>query len=308
MGDAARRLGEDLARLAAGGATGTPETAQVVDVTDAGVNALWRGALLLDVPCLASYRDRAPGDWVLLRTGSRPLVLGRPTEDPADETRIRTIAAEVALDQQVVRAATWGTAAPSGSGWQGPVDLFMRKGTDGTVELYGQLVAETEPPPPAPAPRPPKPVTISPTAYGTWRSGRPDEYADYPVQGDWTGRGARRGGWFYGTQIATACAGKTVASMTVSLTRRRGSGVNGKRPIHLYLHDYTSPPSGQLALDEGPEDLLSLSVGAKGTASLPASWRSRLADGTRRGIAIYAQGRGDYLALQGGQITIRFST
>ncbi|MGW2708081.1 hypothetical protein ACWC4J_03660 [Streptomyces sp. NPDC001356] len=310
LSEAARALGDDLARLSkSGAAVGRTVSAQVIDVTDVGVNLMMSGVLFTDVPCLGSYRNRAPGDWVMVRPGSRPVVLGRPEDDPGavDEAQIRALATEVALDEQVVRAATWGTAAPAGTGWQGPVQLFMRKDANGKVELYGQLVAETDPSPTAPGSAAPKPVTITPTSSGAWRNGRPDEYADWPMQGDWTGAGNRRGGWFYGTRIADACAGKTVSKMVVAFTRRRGSGVNAKRPLHVYLHAYQSPPSGQLNTTSGPEELLWLSVGAKGAATLPASWRDALASGSARGLAIYAQGRSDYMAVSGGQITITFS-
>ncbi|MFF9088659.1 hypothetical protein ACF1BE_19945 [Streptomyces sp. NPDC014991] len=306
--EAARALGEDLARAGGGPAAGTV-SAQVVDVTDRGVNLDYRGALLLDVPCVDSYRNRRAGDWVALRPGSRPVVMWRLGTDPGDvdEESIRSLAREVTLDEQVVRAATWGTAAPAGTGWQTVQTLYLRKNTEGKVELYGQLASQSDTSPDTPPDRAPKPATITPTAYGTWRGGRPDDYADYPTQGDWTGRGNRRGGWFYGSAIAAACAGKAVASMTVKLSRRRGSGVNARRPLHLYLHGYTSPPSGQLDLGDGPEEPLSLSAGATGTATLPASWRSQLASGAAKGLAIYASGSRDYMSVSGGTITITFS-
>lgn len=307
--EAARALGEDLAIAKGSTPTGGTVSAQVVDVTDVGVNVDLGGALLLDVPCVDSYRNRTPGDWVALRPGARPVVMWRLGQDPGevDEARVQTLAREVALDEQVVRSATWGTAAPSGTGWQTVQTLYLRKNSEGKVELYGQLAAQSDTSPDAPAERAPKPVTISPSSYGTWRGGRRDDYADYPTQGDWTGRGNRRGAWFYGSRIVDACAGKTVAKMTVKLTRRRGSGVNSKRPLHLYLHDHNSPPSGQLDLDDGPDELLSLSVGATGTATLPASWRNKLASGDARGLAIYASGSRDYMSVQGGSITITFS-
>lgn len=307
--EAARALGEDLAIAKGSTPTGGTDSAQVVDVTDVGVNLNLNGALLLDVPCVDSYRNRTPGDWVAVRPGARPVVMWRLGQDPGevDESRVQALAREVALDEQVVRAATWGTAAPSGTGWQTVQTLYLRKNAEGKVELYGQLAAQSDTSPDAPAERAPKPVTISPSSYGTWRGGRRDEYADYPTQGDWTGRGNRRGAWFYGSAIMNACAGKTVAKMTVKLTRRRGSGVNSKRPLHLYLHDHNSPPSGQLDLDDGPDELLSLSVGATGTATLPASWRNKLASGDARGLAIYASGSRDYMSVQGGSITITFS-
>ncbi|MFI7240115.1 hypothetical protein [Streptomyces cyaneofuscatus] len=285
-------------------------SAQVDGVTDRGVNLRIGESLMLDVPCSEGYRNRAAGDWVAVTKSARPVVVWRLGDDPGEttEAEIRELAADVASDLQVVRAVTWGEAAPSGTGWQEGATLHARQTTAGKVELYVQLaVPETEPPPTPPPTRPPSPVTISPTSSGTWRSGRPDSYASHPTQGDWTGRGNRRGGWFYGTQIATACAGKTVASMAVTFTRARGSGVNAKRPLHVYLHDYTSAPGGQLSLGSGPEDLLRLSVGSRGTANLPASWRTALASGSARGLAIYAAGRTDYLAVTGGAIRITFA-
>lgn len=309
MTDAARRLGEDLARaLSASSSSGTV-SAEVVDVTDEGtVNVALGGALVTDVVCADSYRNRKAGDWVAVRPGAVPVVLWRLGADPgaADEASIRQLATEVALDEQVVRAATWGTAAPSGSGWQQATVPFVRKDAEGKVELYFQLASQSDTSPDTPPGRAPKPVTIAANSSGSWRNGRRDDYRDYPFQGDYTGGGNLRGAWFYGTKIQDVCTGKTVASMRVSFTRRRGSGANARRPMHLYLHDHTSPP-GDLDLDEGPEELLSLSVGAQGTATLPADWRAKLAAGTRRGLAIYARGGRDYASFSGGSITITFS-
>ncbi|SFK72830.1 hypothetical protein [Streptomyces pini] len=306
MSGAARQLGEDLARAASGTGGGTVVSAQVVDVTDAGtVNLDLGGALILDVPCADSYRGRQAGDWVAVRPGARPVVMWRLGEDPGalDEDAVR----EIALGAQAVRAMTWGTGTPSGDGWMQPTALYVRKAADGKAELYAQVATEPTDPPDEPTGAVARPVSLSPTDSGSWRGGRPDSYADFPMQGDWTGGGDRRGGWFYGTAIADACSGKTVAKMTVGFTRRRGSGVNAKRPLHLYLHSYTSPPSGQLSLGDGPEDLLRLSVGGTGTATLPAAWRTALATGAARGLAIYARGSTDYMAVSGGTLKIEFS-
>lgn len=302
------QLGVDLAQAKVPVGTQTVSV-RVVDVTDTGaVNVDWHGSLLLDVPCTDAYRRRAVGDWVAMRPGARPVVLWRLGDDPAevDEATIREVAADAAQDLVAISAYTWGTDPP-GAGWEEVTALWTRKDTGGKGVLYAQLASLPDASPDAPPTRAPKPVTITPSAYGTWRGGRPDEYASNPTQGDWTGRGNRRGGWFYGTQIEDACSGKTVASMKVKFTRKRGAGVNASRPLHLYLHDHASAPSGQLDLDDGPEELLRLSVGAKGTATLPSSWRSQLASGTARGLAIYASGPSDYLAVTGGAITITFS-
>ncbi|WP_326593805.1 hypothetical protein [Streptomyces brevispora] len=312
MSGAARDLARQLGTPGPGTADlgGAVVSAQVDDVTESGrVNLMLDGVLQLEVQCSDSYRNRTAGDWVAVRTGPRPVVIWRLGDDPGDESEaeIREIAADVAGDMIPISAYTWGTAAPAGSEWRQVSALWTRADSNGTGQLYAQLTAPGTPSPTPPATRPPKTATVTATDSGSWRGGRPDEYASSPMQGDWTGSGARRGAWFYGMKIQTACTGKTVSSMTVAFTRKAGSGVNGKRPLHLYLHGYTSPPTGQLSLGTGPEELLRLSVGAKGTATLPAAWRTALASGTARGLAIYTTGRDDYMGVTGGTITIKFS-
>ena len=306
MPTAAQLLAEQLTRTSR--PTAQEVSATVLDVTDDGrVNLQMLGTLVPDVPCTDSYRNRAAGDVVRVRLGAKPIVLYRLGDDPAetDETTIKEWAADAAQDLIAISAYTWGTSAP-GAGWEAVTALYTRKDSNGVGQLYAQIGSADTSPSETPT-RPPKTVTISPTDSGSWRSARPDGYATSPTQGDWTGRGNRRGAWFYGTQIAAACSGKTVSKMTVKFTRKRGAGRKSKVPMHLFLHNYTSAPSGQLNLGDGPELLLKLSVGAKGVATLPASWRTALAAGTARGVAIYASGRTDYAAFTGGQITITFS-
>lgn len=302
------QLGKDLdAADKAGGGLQTV-SAEVIDVTDRGtVNLRMGGAELYDVACTDAYRNRAAGDVVAVRRGVVPVVLWRLGDDPADtdEASITEVAKDAAQDLIAISAFTWGTAAPGG-GFEEVTTLWAKKDGAGKGVLYAQMTSVPGTSPEAPATRAPKSTTISPTDSGTWRRGRPDDYASSPTQGDWTGRGDRRGAWFYGTKIADACSGKSVQAMTVKFTRKRGSGVNGKVKMRMYLHDHTSAPSGQLDLDQGPETLLSLSVGAKGTATLPSSWRTALASGSARGIAIYGHGRADYAAFTGGQLTITF--
>lgn len=309
MTDSADLLGAALARAGTSG-SGDVLSLEVADVTESGrVNLqLGDGELILEVPCPDSYRDRKAGDWVAVRMSARPVVLWRLGSDPVEteETTTEEIAVRAALDSQVVRAATYGTGAPAGSGWQQATEVHVRK-VDGKLELYFKVGSVADPSPSTPGVPAPKAVTIAPTDAGSWRNGKPDEYAASPTQGDWTGRGNRRGAWFYGSAIQNACTGKTVSKMTVRFSRKKGVGVNAKRPMHLYLHDHSSAPSGQLDLDDGPEELLSLSVGATGTATLPASWRSQLASGAAKGLAIYSSGSRDYMAVTDGRITITFS-
>ncbi|MGW6008682.1 hypothetical protein [Streptomyces sp. NPDC055210] len=304
------RLGKDLDEVekAAGGGLQTV-SGTVTDVTDTGtVHLRMLGADFYDVACTDAYRNRTAGDTVAVRRGTVPVVLWRLGDDPADtdEARITEVAQDAAQDLIAVSSYTWGTGAP-GAGFQQVTQLWTKKDGAGKGVLYAQLASAPDPSPEAPATRAPKKAVINPSASGTWRRGRPDDYADSPTQGDWTGRGDRRGGWFYGTAIASACSGKTVAKMQVKFTRKRGAGVNGKVRMRLYLHNHTGAPSGQLNLGDGPETLLSLAVGSKGTATLPASWRTALASGSARGLAIYGHGKGEYASFTGGQITITFS-
>ncbi|MFE9937398.1 hypothetical protein [Streptomyces hirsutus] len=303
-------FGKELDSFAKAGGGLQTVSATVTDVTDDGtVHLMMGGSEIYDVACTDAYRNRRAGDVVAVRRGAVPVVLWRLGDDPDDADTDRTVqvAQDAAEDLIAISAYTWGTAAPSGAGWQQVSTLWTRKDTAGKGTLYAQLASVSEASPEAPATRAPKSVTISPDDSGTWRSGRPDDYASSPTQGDWTGRGDRRGAWFYGTRIATACQGKSVKAMTVKFTRKRGAGINGKVRQRLYLHDYTSAPSGQLSLGDGPEGLLSLAVGAKGTATLPAAWRTALASGSARGLAIYGHGQSQYAAFTGGQLTISFS-
>lgn len=308
MGDAAEDYAQAAMTQAASGAGGIV-SARVEDVTASGrVNLDLNGQLLLEVACADSYRDRAADDWVAVRMGARPVVMWRLGDDPAanDEARMQALAEDVLDDMQVIRAATYGTGAPTGTGWQQATETWVRK-VSGKLEVYFKIGDASDPSPGTPPTRPPKTITISPSDSGSWRGGRPDAYRNNPYQGDYSGRGNLRGAWFYGTAIASACSGKTVASMKVAFTRKSGAGANSRRSLHLYLHGYTSAPGGDLNLGDGPEELLSLSIGAKGTATLPAAWRSQLASGSARGLAIYSRGSRDYMSVTGGQITITFS-
>lgn len=188
---AADDLGKSLAAAGASGAQVV--SAQVVDVTAAGVNLDYQGTLLLDVACPDSYRGRAAGDWVAVRPGAVPVVLWRLGPDPGgtDAASIGEIATDAASDLIAISAYTWGTTTP-GAGWEQVNTLWTRKDARGVGQLYAQI-GSSAPSPTPPATRPPKTVTISPTAADSWRNGRRDDYASNPMQGDWTGGGNRRG-------------------------------------------------------------------------------------------------------------------
>lgn len=301
-------LGIDLARAQQTDGFRTVSV-QVVDVREDGtVNVDWGGALLTGVACTDAYRVRRDGDWVAMRVGQRPVVLWRVGPDPgADgEAATRALAADVAVDVQVVRAATWGMAAPSGSGWQQATTPWIRKTASGQVELYMQLGSMSVPPPEAPPSRPPSSVKATPVVTGSWRGGRRTD-SFYAAQGDPGGTGGPMRGAFLYYDLPGRVAGKVVASMRLTVWRVKGLGPSGKVPVHFYLHGYASAPAGQLTLGDGPEDLTRLSDGGKATVSLPASWASALAAGTAGGIAVYGSSRSDYCELNGGDLTITFS-
>ncbi|MGH3501681.1 MAG: hypothetical protein ACRDQA_12465 [Nocardioidaceae bacterium] len=302
----AYRLGRKLAKPSAG-RPARQASAQVADVTETGVNLYYAGSLVTDVPCSAAYRGRRAGDWVAVRISAGQLmVLGKLGGSSAELSDDLSDTVDAVLGDERVASVDFGQdAAPSG--FTQAESVWFADQADGTVRVYLKVGASDPDPPPPPPTRPNKPITIAPNGSGSWRGGHPDDYHPEPTQGSWTSRSYLRGGWFYGNKIANACAGQSVSGMKIRI-RRLGGGWNAKRPIHAWLHDETGQPSGQLALNHGPETIGSVSVGGVVNVALPAAWVNLLAAGTAKGVAVYVTNRNDYsvYAKSSGQITITF--
>lgn len=240
--------------------------AVVTAVTDDGVNLSASGFLVDGVACLAGYTGRAVDDVVLVLTfAKRWVVLGRI--GPEDTS---TTAAQI----------LWGTAAPAGSGWWRTADSGVwAKGS--TIYVEG-VANDGSPPVSAPST---SPVTIQPSQTGAWREGD-REAGSPPIQGAWpTYPHPYTGGWFYGTDIASACAGKTVANMQFRAVRQGKSsgGVYGGAAMRLFLHNYTTRPGGKPALSN-QWNAGNLQPSEADWLSMPSSWITALAAGSKRGV------------------------
>lgn len=252
---------------------------------DGTVNLSQGGAVYENVPCLNSYLDRAAGDVVtVVRWSAGWCVLGK-------------VGAEFDAPAPAATKITWGSAAPSGSGWVTGTP-WVRSG-----ELYIQTAAGG-------GTSAPDAVTISPSSQGAWRDGGLDS-GQTPTQGAWSSYPhPYTGAWFYGSTISAACTGLTVASMKVKLTRTSSShgSYGAVRPL-LYLLAASSAGSSTPTLGSGPELGPALGLGSSGTFTLPGSWATALAAGTAGGIGVYADVGNSYLVFTGscGQVTINFS-
>lgn len=252
---------------------------------DGTVNLEVGGEILPAVPCTSGYPVRAAGDAVLVaRMGAGWSVLAKMGS-----------AGEAAEDDAAV---SWGTSAPSGSGWQAASTVWVREG-----EVYAQTAA--------PAPASAAPVKITPTDRAGYRDGGIDR-GEYVAQGahasyphPWSGA------WVYGTSIADACAGKTVARMSVRVERvGKAHGAWGNVPVRLRLHAHTSLPSRTPTFITGNvSPTVSLQLGEADDLVLPAAWAASLASGEARGVGVTAGVGSDYALFTdaSGVITATFS-
>lgn len=310
-------------------ARGDTFIAKVAAVNDDGTVSLeWGTDPILNVPCSSGYIGRAVGQTVLVsRVSGQVIVTGTTATPGVDIDGINDAVSNLqatadsldafthAVDSDVTRLEnvrirpSFGTAAaPTGflladSVWfkdqgGGRVDLYLKRSVDSGT---GSSAPPT-------ATRPaltPKPVTLQPNSRGSWRtSGQTDGDV---WQGDWTGRGNWRGGWFYGTQIADACAGKSVKSMTLYLTRTNdGTGWGRGVPAHVSMHNETSKakPSAM-----GTMHSVRLAPGQLVKYSLTDAWKTSLASGSARGFMVSGSGRSDYLKCAGsaGKLVITFN-
>jgi hypothetical protein len=205
--------------------------------------------------------------------------------------------AEPAAGQEVT--VTSGAGAPSGAGWVQAKTVYTRGD-----QIYVQRDTTAQPNPPA-GPS----VTITADDSNGWAEGHPSGL-DNPTQGTWTGYGPWRGGWFYGHKIAQACAGRTVAGMTVQLVRsgQRHGYYSAQRPS-IWVHDYATAPQGQLVLHDRTDPSHGLGLGEGYDYPLSGSQVSALAAGSMLGVGVYT---GEYrtgyiLFAPGSHVTITFA-
>jgi hypothetical protein len=299
MSDARRRLGRRLAK----GRTVPVRTlpAQVVDVTDKGVNLKIGSMVALDVPCPDSYLDRRPGDWVEIRiTGTRPKVIGRQSAAGAGQI-ITDLATQAAAATAPVASVAWSASTP-GAGWFEASQVWVRPRSDGRVDVHYVLTGAGS----SPASAAPD-ATVAAAETGLWTNGSGFQPNAAPRQGS-DDSGDYTGAWYFGTALDTAVPAATLTAMTLRITRLRGIGPQRVTPL-LYLHNDTAPPASTAppTLGQGMEGP-PMTPGAIRDIVLPPEWASDLADGAARGLAV-AGGGPDALAAFAleATVTIRFN-
>lgn len=287
------------------------------------VNLQFGSTIVNEVPCSSGYPIRAIGDSVLVlqvQAGNWIVLAKAVDAEPpvwatvdALETAVEDLNEDLKDGLEAVEGDTkvigWGTGN-AGPEWTEASSVWFRDVGDGKREIYFQTPApptSSTKPPPVPPKTAPKSVVLQPTDEGAWRDGGQTDTT--PWQGDWTGRGDWRGGWFYGGAIADACAGRSVKWMMLRISRstKANTGWNSGVPVRLGLHDRET--KGKPTMAEGPRTPFKLEPGQVRDYTLPAAWRDLLASGDMKGFVVDGNGRGDYLKFGGasGRLAIAFN-
>lgn len=268
-----------------------------------------------DVPCLASYTPRDAGDQVsVLKIGNSWLVLGANGKDPSatmtEDQVADMIRAAIPDVPPAGSSITYGSSAPTGTGWLTGSTVYVRDDGSGARSLYVQTSGGGTPTPPPPPPDGrPKTVTITPDAAGSWRSN--GQTSGSVLQGNasaWGGSSAYwTGALFYGTKIRDACSGRTVSSMKLTVGRASGTGWNAKTPVRVGTHHRQNKNS--VTSLNNVYTGTKLAWGGSATFELSSAIKAALASGDDWGLGITDTGSKNYMKLTGnsGKITITFA-
>lgn len=267
----------------------------VVDSVQANgtVNLKWGTDVLTGIPCNQSYVSRKDGDVVLVIRHSGGW---RVIDKIGDEHRI---------EYPPIPSLAFGTAQPSGSGWVKGEAIWVQ---DGAIYIQtGVGPGLPGDPLPPQSGSIPLPVTVSPTTTAGYVTGlRNGTEAKQGAWGDFTEPWT--GAWFYGTQISAACAGRTVTSMEIQLTRSSTPhGMLGKATPRLHTHSNSTPPNTTPQLTNEWAGL-GLGIGAAEWSPIPNETAQALATGEVLGIAASAPPGLDYIVYEpSGDLLISFS-
>ena len=290
--------------------TTSMERFTVAGVGEDTVNLAYGDALILEVPCSEAYFNRARGDevWVQVKPGSM-YVTGKAGEAFTGNFDWNSI-----TNKPDLAGITWGDTDPPGTGWVPIVEgslwakgnAFYGKRADGGTGGGGDPGGAGVPDPHT--------VDRDKITDALYQSGHRTTAINsgMAVQGSWPGYPENRGAWFYGSAITDACAGKTVADMTIRLRRRNRGGLRGGVPVHLYLIDAGSPPRSTPSMSNkwNPGKLQRAEVfhlTGPTAVHMPADWVSALASGSARGIGCMSGPGQDYIIFGAcGQVRITY--
>jgi hypothetical protein len=263
------------------------------------------GSPLNDVPCLASYKDRHPGDHVtVLKLGSAWCVLGATGKTPADdgpsEDQIRN------WIQQGINSANigpvinvdGGVGAPSGTGWKQASALpYWRDDGNGNRSLWFPQAdsggGSVKPPPPSTHPDPKGVDTADARAYRT--NGMQDDTLYSGPATPWGSSARWTTAFFYGNALNAALNAAPVDYVEMTLSRISGPGWNRKVPLRVGLHKART----RVKITNLDRTYIAtrLAWNGKDTFRLPASFVSDLKSGAYDGLGLTSSVSGEYLAV-----------
>lgn len=150
--------------------------------------------------------------------------------------------------------------------------------------------SNTQPVAPPPAPAATGYNTYAATDSGSYSGGLWESYrggGGAVYQGGASYGGPANGAWFYGGS-PSQLAGRTITAIKLDLPPRLAVG-NYTAPVtvHLYAHDSTNRPSGDVSRVLGPYDITVPAGGGALTYDIPAAWGATIVGGG--GVAIYGE-------------------
>lgn len=295
-------LAEDLRTITAGPGYPRLQRMRVSAVGDDGTTVnldVGDGTPVNAVLCLGSYVDRQTSDlvavllfgpastsWIVIGGYGRPSP-GWVTDDDMTAAIASAIAKISIPDVPPTVTVLKGSGAPSGAGWVQATDYpYWRDDGNGDRSIYFPTgnpdSGSSGPVKPPPPPATPDPVTLQPNSHGSYRPGGQTDAG--LIQGAWTGRD-----WtaalFYGTQIADACSGKTVAKMELTLARQNdSSGWNRAVAVHIGTHGRTT--KGKVTSLDNINAVAGLEHGQRRTYTLTSAQVNALKSGSDRGLGM----------------------
>ena len=141
--------------------------------------------------------------------------------------------------------------------------------------------------------------TYRSSVYNNWKKDNTCRQGDY-------GYGDCTGVWFFGTQFSEL-KGKTIKS--VKITIRRQSGGSSSAVTHkLWMHNYSSRPSGAPTLNSGWSQTFSLATGDSTTITITNSTvLNAIKAGTCKGFAIRHTYSSGYYSVCSGSATVKIT-
>lgn len=270
------------------------------------------------VLCLASYVDRAVGDLaVVFQFGPAStswVVIGAYGKQAPDWATSDDVTAMIksAINKLTIPdvpptvTVLKGSGAPSGTGWVQATDYpYWRDDGNGARSIYiptgNPDSGSSGPVKPPPQPATPDPVTITPNAIGSYRPGGQTDPG--LIQGAWTGQ-QWTAALFYGTKIADACSGNTVAKMELTLSRLNdSSGWNRAVAVHIGTHGQAS--KSKVTSLNNVSSFAGLQHGQRRTYTLTNAQVNALKSGSARGLGM--GGTSDYVKFTSGSGSLKIT-